>query len=81
MVYYSEAFMGKTRNNQSRAVTEEKIRNLIRDLIVQEQTVFPSERELSARVGGSRTVIREILEKSGRTIFLKSLLCLNSLHP
>ena len=55
--------MGKTRNNQSRAVTEEKIRNLIRDLVVQEQTVFPSERELSARVGGSRTVIREILEK------------------
>lgn len=55
--------MGRTRNNQQRVVTEEKIRDLIRERLLQRQTSFPSERELSVRTGGSRCVIRKILEE------------------
>lgn len=58
--------MGQIRNNQPRAVTEEKIRTLIRQLLAQEQTAFPSERDLAVRTGGSRSVIREILEELER---------------
>lgn len=54
--------MGALRNNQPRAVTEEKVRQLVRELLAAGQTAFPSERELAARTGGSRSVIREILE-------------------
>lgn len=58
--------MGLTRNNQPRTVTVEKIRSLIRELLAQKQTAFPSERELAVRTGGSRSVIREILEEMER---------------
>lgn len=54
--------MGALRNNQPRAVTEGKVRQLVRELLAAGQTAFPSERELAARTGGSRSVIREILE-------------------
>lgn len=62
-LFLQEIFMGLTRNNQPRAVTVEKIRSLIRELLSQEQTALPSERDLSAQTGGSRRVIREILEE------------------
>ena len=55
--------MGATRNNQSRAVTENKIRDLIREILAKGQTAFPSERELTVRLDAARTVIRSILEK------------------
>ncbi len=55
--------MGATRSNQSRAVTKEKILSLIRNLLAQGENAFPSERELAVRTGGSRGVIRGILEE------------------
>ncbi len=55
--------MGATRNNQSRAVTKEKILQLIQNLLEQGENAFPSERELAVRTGGSRGVIRGILEE------------------
>ncbi len=55
--------MGQTRNNQPRAVTKQKILDRIRELLAAGQTTFPSERELAMRTGGSRSVIREILEE------------------
>ncbi len=58
--------MGQTRSNQPRNITEAKIRDLIRERLSVGQTAFPSERELSVRTGGSRSVIREILEEMER---------------
>ena len=58
--------MGQTRNNQPRSVTEEKIRVLIRERLSEGQTAFPSERDLAVLTGGSRSVIREILEELER---------------
>lgn len=58
--------MGQIRNNQPRAVTEEKLRTLIRELLSREQTAFPSERELAARTGGARGVIRDFLGEMER---------------
>ncbi len=55
--------MGATRSNQSRAVTKEKILLLIQHLLAQGENAFPSERELVVRTGGSRGVIRGILEE------------------
>ena len=55
--------MGATRNNQSRAVTKEKVQQLIQNLLAQGENAFPSERELALRTGGSRGVIRGILEE------------------
>lgn len=55
--------MGATRNNQSRAVTKEKVQQLIQNLLAQGENAFPSERELALRTGGSRGVIRGILKE------------------
>lgn len=55
--------MGTIRNNQSREVTKKKILSLIRTLLAQGENAFPSERELAVRTGGSRGVIRGILEE------------------
>ena len=55
--------MGATRNNQSRAVTKEKVQQLIQNLLAQGENAVPSERELAMRTGGSRGVIRGILEE------------------
>lgn len=55
--------MGAIRNNQPRTITMEKIQSLIRELLAQGENAFPSERELVVRTGGSRGVIRRILEE------------------
>lgn len=54
--------MIRSRVNQPRQKTEEKLQELIQRLLQEQRSDLPSERELALLTGGSRSVIRKILD-------------------